>query len=281
MEAPTSLPIAVADTGTTNEDTALTVATTTLTANDSDPDVGDPLSITAVGGANNGTVLLNAGNVTFTPAANFNGTGSYTYTLSDGRGGTAPGNVSVTVTAVNDAPVATNDSGFSTPLNTPLIIAASTLLTNDTDVEASPLTVAGVGGATNGTIAPSGSNYIFTPTTGFTGTASFTYTASDGQTPSNAATVSITVGTPTANEIVIENQKPGNPQSEWDVTNYDTRIEGYAAQFSVNKGEDVQFKVESDAAYQIDIYRLGYYGGDGARKVATIGSCRSRHSQIR
>ena len=121
-------PIAVADTGTTNEDTPWTVSTVTLTANDSDPDVGDPLSITAVGGANNGTVLLNAGNVTFTPAANFNGTGSYTYTLSDGRGGTATGNVSVTVTAVNDAPVANNDSGsdLSTPLNTPLTIAATT-----------------------------------------------------------------------------------------------------------------------------------------------------------
>ncbi len=269
-------PVAVADTATTAEDVSLTWPSTppsTLLANDSDPD-GGSLAITAVSGATNGTVGLTAGVVTFTPASNYNGSAGFNYTLSDGQGGTAAGNVSVTVTAVNDAPVANNDSGsdLSTPLNTPLTIAATRLLANDTDVEGSPLNVTGVAGATNGTVAPSGSNYIFTPTTGFTGTASFTYTASDGQTPSNAATVSITVGTPVSNAIVLENAKPGNPQSEWDVTNYDTRIEGYAAQFSVNKGEDVQFKVESDAAYQIDIYRLGYYGGDGARKVATIGS---------
>ena len=265
-------PIAVADTGTTSEDTPWVIPATTLTANDSDPDAGDTLSITAVGGANNGSVLLNAGNVTFTPATHFNGTGGYTYTLSDGKGGTATGNVSVTVSAVNDAPVASNDGGFSTPLNTPVIIAASNLLTNDTDVEGDTLTVTNVN-TTSSTVDFDGTNIIFTPSTGFTGTATFTYQASDGQATSAPATVSVTVGGSSgANEIVLENQKPGNPKSEWDVTTYDTRIEGYAAQFSVNKGEDVQFKVESDAAYQIDIYRLGYYGGDGARKVATIGS---------
>ena len=245
----------------------------TLLANDTDPDGGDRLSITAVGGATNGSVGLNAGIVTFTPATNFNGTAGFNYTLSDGQGGTATGNVSVTVTAVNDAPVANNDSGFSTPLNTPLTITPPRPAHQRHRCR-----------------QPQSAHrhqrqrrhqqhrrvrrydYIFTPTTGFTGTATFTYTASDGQATSTPATVSVTVGTPAANEIVLENQKPGNPKSEWDVTDYDTRIEGYAAQFSVNKGEDVQFKVESDAAYQIDIYRLGYYGGDGARKVATIGS---------
>ena len=261
---------------TTNEDTALTVATTTLTANDTDPDAGDTLSITAVGGANNGTVVLNAGNITFTPTLNFNGAASFTYTLSDGRGGTATGNVGVTVTAVNDAPVANNDSGsdLTTPLNTPLTIAATRLTANDSDVETIPptlLTVATVGDATNGTVTLNGANVVFTPTNGYTGPATFTYTASDGQAASNAATVSLTVGTPSANKIVLENQQPGNPKSEWDVTGYDSSIEGFAAQFSVNLGQTVDFKVDTAASsYRIDIYRLGYYNGDGARKVATL-----------
>ncbi|MFO1206182.1 MAG: DUF6605 domain-containing protein [Burkholderiales bacterium] len=268
-------PVAVNDTtAATNEDTALTFAAASLTTNDTDGD-NDPLTVTAVGGATSGTVLLNSGNVTFTPAANFNGTGNFTYTVSDGRGGTATGTVSVPVTAVNDAPVANNDSGSDliTPVSTPLTIAASRLLANDTDVDnlQSSLTVTNVGGATNGTVAPSGSNYIFTPTTGFSGTATFTYQASDGQASSNSATLSLTVGTPSANKVVLENQKPGNPQSEWDVTSYDSSIEGFAAQFSVNLGQTVDFKVKTAASsYRIDIYRLGYYNGDGARKVATI-----------
>lgn len=170
----------------------------------------------------------------------------------------------------NQPPVANNDSGFVTPLNTPLTIAAATLLANDTDANGNPLTVSAVSNPSNGTVVLNAGNVVFTPTSGYGGPASFTYTASDGQATSNSATVSLTVSA--ANEIVLENAKPGNPKTEWDVTNYDTRIEGYAAQFSVNKGEDVQFKIKSDAAYQIDIYRLGYYAGDGARKVATIGS---------
>ncbi len=267
-------PIAVADTATTNEDTVLTVPAATLTGNDSDPD-GDPLTITAVGSASNGAVALNAGNVIFTPTLNFNGAAGFTYTLSDGKGGTATGNVGVTVNPVNDPPVANNDSGFSTPINTPLTfptLAPSPLLLNDVDVENNTLTINAVGNATNGTVTLNAGNVVFTPTVGYSGPATFTYTASDGQATSNAATVSLSVGTPAANAIVLENQKPGNPQSEWDLTNGpSSSIEGYAAQFSVNKGENVQFKVKTAASdYRIDIYRLGYYGGDGARKVATV-----------
>ncbi len=75
-----------------------------------------------------------------------------------------------------------------------------------------------------------------------------------------------------ANAIVAENCKPGNPQTEWDVDGMgDDTIQGYAADFSVNKGQTVRFKVKTGASkYRLDIYRMGYYGGDGARKVASI-----------
>ena len=64
----------------------------------------------------------------------------------------------------------------------------------------------------------------------------------------------------------------GNPPSEWEVSGIgDPSIQGFATDFSVNRGETVSFKINTDAtAYLIDIYRLGYYGGLGARKVATI-----------
>src|SRR5688500_18591874 len=87
-----------------------------------------------------------------------------------------------------------------------------------------------------------------------------------------------------ANEIVAENCKPGSPKAEWDLpfasatdSAGDPTIQGFTTEFSVNKtGANgapsvVQFKVDTTAAsYRLDIYRMGYYGGLGARKVATV-----------
>src|SRR5690242_1080422 len=73
------------------------------------------------------------------------------------------------------------------------------------------------------------------------------------------------------NTIACENSKPGTPQSTWDVNGGDPSIQGYATDFSVNVGETVHFKVSTPArAYHADIYRLGYYAGNGARLVATV-----------
>jgi hypothetical protein len=74
------------------------------------------------------------------------------------------------------------------------------------------------------------------------------------------------------NEIVCENLLPGAPSSEWQVTGAgDGSIQGFATDISVNRGGTVRFKIDTNAsAYRIDIYRLGFYGGMGARKVATI-----------
>ena len=73
------------------------------------------------------------------------------------------------------------------------------------------------------------------------------------------------------NAIVLENQLTGNPASEWDVDGAgDLTIQGFATDISVNRGETVHFKIKTDAAaYHIDIYRLGYYQGNGARHVGT------------
>ena len=75
-----------------------------------------------------------------------------------------------------------------------------------------------------------------------------------------------------SNEIVVENCQTGSPRSEWDISGAgDTSIQGFATDMSVNRGTSVSFKISTPAtSYRIDIYRMGYYGGDGARKVATI-----------
>jgi hypothetical protein len=76
-----------------------------------------------------------------------------------------------------------------------------------------------------------------------------------------------------ANAIVAENCLPGTPQSEWDpgINGDDPTLVGFADDISVNVGQTINFKVRTDAsAYTMDIYRLGYYGGDGARKITSI-----------
>ena len=77
---------------------------------------------------------------------------------------------------------------------------------------------------------------------------------------------------PVLNPIVCENSKPGNPPSEWDISGAGAAsIQGFATDISVNQGGTVRFKIDTDAtAYRIDIYRLGYYNGMGARLVNTV-----------
>lgn len=73
------------------------------------------------------------------------------------------------------------------------------------------------------------------------------------------------------NPVACENQLSGTPQSVWDVPNPSTTIEGFADTFSVNAGGSINFKIKTPAAtYAIDIYRIGYYGGDGARLITSL-----------
>ncbi len=90
--------------------------------------------------------------------------------------------------------------------------------------------------------------------------------------PAGAVTVFGQACPPGQNEIVCENSRPGSPESEWDISGFgDWTIQGFSTEMSVAAGETVDFKIDTDApAYRVDIYRLGWYGGDGARKVGTV-----------
>ncbi|TFH19599.1 MAG: DUF4082 domain-containing protein, partial [Myxococcales bacterium] len=75
-----------------------------------------------------------------------------------------------------------------------------------------------------------------------------------------------------ANAIEAENCLPGSPPSQWQISGTgDFSIQGFSTDISVDQGQTVDFKVKTDATdYRLDIYRMGYYGGDGARLVATV-----------
>ncbi|MBW9055648.1 DUF4082 domain-containing protein [Rhizobium mesosinicum] len=362
-------PVAANDNGyTTYSNTALSIAAASLLANDTDVD-GDPLSITGATGGVNGTVTFNSqtNSVTFTPNAGYTGVASFTYSISDGHGGTSSATVNLTVnsqpgggtttslftgadtsgvTAANDpnsvelgvkfiasanglitgltyyksaqdtgthvaslwtasgqllaqasfidetasgwqtvsfsqpisvtagttyvasyhsngfysatanyfttdhtsgaltapassvsggngvyaygsgslfptssynatnywvdvlyqqgaqnaVPVAANDSGFTTNTGTPVTIQASALLANDTDADGDALTITGVSGAVNGSVAwnAQAQTVTFTPTAGYSGPASFSYAISDGKGGTASAQVALTVNNPSA-----------------------------------------------------------------------------------
>ena len=178
-------PVAVADNYQTPANTTLT--TDNVLLNDSDPD-SDTLAISAFDAVSTqgGQVQDNVnGTFSYTPPVNFSGTDSFSYTLSDGNGGTASAVVTIIVNA-NTIPIA-NDDLIRSDANTSVDI--TTLLQNDTAPPGRTLSIVSVNSNTEfGGSAILGLNNTvnYTPATGFTGIDSFAYSISDGVTVSNA-----------------------------------------------------------------------------------------------
>ena len=198
VDAINDKPVAVPDLYSIPEDTVLQVVFAHgLLQNDSDID-GDILTVTPVSQPANGTLHLNNdGSFTYMPDSDFNGVDSFEYKASDGMLDSDPVTVSINVSPVNDAPLATGDS-YNTPEDASLIInVANGILTNDSDPDHNQLHVMLVpgGGPTNGTIHVDTftGSFTYIPDSNFNGIDSFTYWASDGQLQSNIATVSINV----------------------------------------------------------------------------------------
>ncbi len=248
-------PIASPDTNTTAEDTTLTVnAASGVLANDSDID-GDSLSVTQfmVGGTTvaagstlilaEGDLTINAdGSYTFVPTANFNGAvPQATYVVSDGTI-TTTSTLNITVTPVNDAPIASPDTNTTDQDTTLTVNAASGVLANDSDIDGDSLSVTQfmVGGTTVAagstmilaegdlTINADGS-YTFVPTTSFNGTVpQVTYAVSDG-TVTTTSTLDITVTPPNVAPTTTSDASTGNTLSvpvTIDVLSNDFDIDG-------------------------------------------------------
>ncbi|NJK57778.1 MAG: tandem-95 repeat protein [Pleurocapsa sp. SU_5_0] len=240
-----NIPVANNDTATTNEDATLTILATELLGNDRDDDAGDNLSITRVNNSVNGTAVINqAGNIEFTPAANFNGTASFEYVVSDGMDD-ATGLVSIEVNSVNDAPIAVKDI-FTTKEDTSVTILKSDLLSNDRDVEGNSLSFNGIKNSVNGTaILNADGNIEFTPATNFNGTASFEYVVSDG-TENTIGLVQVTVN-PVNDVLTLTNPIPdlivtkNSPNSVINLNDYFSDIED---------GKNLTYSVKTSSSFQ-------------------------------
>ena len=161
---------------------------------------------------------------------------------------------------------------FSNDLDAATINASSFFLTDAGDALV-PATLSTSG--KTATLIPAGPLSLSTT---YTATLTTTVADTNGTTLVSDYTWSFTTAASSggcsspANPIVAENCLSGSPASEWDISGEgDTSIQGFATEISINRGETVDFKIDTDAGgYSLDIYRMGYYQGLGARKVATV-----------
>jgi uncharacterized delta-60 repeat protein len=178
-------PVAGDDAASTNEDTPVTPD---VLGNDCGVN-GDLLTVVAVTNGQHGTVVIDtAGTVTYTPAADWNGTDRFTYTISDGQT-TATATVTVVVAPVNDAPTAVADV-VDTAEDTAVTV---NVLANDVDADGDALAVASVTQGSFGSVEINADGTLtYTPQEDAHGTDAFTYTATDGLLTSTA-TVTVNV----------------------------------------------------------------------------------------
>ncbi|MBE4402102.1 tandem-95 repeat protein [Vibrio parahaemolyticus] len=178
-------PNAKNDVITTEEDTAVTID---VLVNDSDVE-GDVLSIQSASvPSEQGSVDIVDGKLVFTPAENFNGEATITYIVTDGDL-TDEANVTVTVTPVNDSPVAVDDT-VSTQEDTVVTID---VLPNDSDVDGDKLSIQSASvPKEQGTVEVVDGKLVFTPAENFNGHAEITYTVTDGEL-TDEAKVTVTV----------------------------------------------------------------------------------------
>jgi uncharacterized repeat protein (TIGR01451 family) len=195
-------PVAISDSYTVAEDGDLNGPAPGVLGNDSDLD-GDALTALLVTGPEHGTLTLNSdGSFSYAPAPNFSGLDSFAYRANDGTTNSEIAPVMVNVTPRNDAPGALDDS-YATLKNLTLTVLAPGVLSNDTDVDADPLSAFLVGAPVHGqlTLSSNGS-FQYVPSSNYAGADFFTYRAADGQTTSAIATVTITV---------VETNRPPDP----------------------------------------------------------------------
>jgi uncharacterized delta-60 repeat protein len=185
-------PVAVADSFSSDEDIALIIQIADLLANDSDAD-SDELHFALHDQAQHGWVTVNpTGTILYTPLPDFFGVDTFRYRVLDDFGGqSAPATVTITVNPVPDAPVAVADA-FTQWEDQPLTIDFTSVLANDLDPDADPLTAALLTGPAHGSLTfHTDGTFVYAPSAHFNGIDSFTYVASDGAFLSDPATVTI------------------------------------------------------------------------------------------
>ena len=291
-------PVAGDDDASTREDTSIEMR---VLDNDSDQDAATTLSVAAVGTPDgvdtateinpaSGTVAItdNGTTVTYTPAADFHGTDTFTYQVSDNHQEsdgtdaalTAVGTVTVTVNPVNDRPVAVDDTVTidEGATGAQIDVITGTGTGSDSDVDGDTLSVSAVGSASHGATAitaGSTTSVTYTPDAGFAGIDRFTYTVSDGQTPALTATGTVTVR--------VKPTVTGDPQYPSYAENGTGPVATYTASgdptWSLSGTDGVEFSIDASGVLRFNSspdFEVPTGGGNGnsntyeLKVVATI-----------
>jgi len=214
-------PVAEDDLFVTDEDTETSFTVEQLLANDVDVD-GDALTLQAFDAttANGGVIALDeaTGEMTYTPAENFAGLDSFTYTVSDGQGGESTAMAYITVSPVDDASDIQGES-YQVAEDTALALTVDDLLANDSDIDGDVLTITAVstssdqGGVVD--FDPTTGEISYTPEADFNGDDSFTYTVTSSSGAEYTATVAVNVtpvyDAPEAQAITATAVEDGSP----------------------------------------------------------------------
>ncbi len=185
---PNTAPTAIADSTTARPSILKSID---VRANDTDLD-GDPLTVSAVTTPAKGTAVIANGKVDYTANAGATGTDSFSYTVIDGRGGSATTTVNITAFVANSAPVAVADSATVAPS----VASTLTVRTNDTDADGDALTLSNVSTPSKGATSISSGNVVYTANANTTGNDTFNYTVIDGHGGSSTTSVAVTINRP-------------------------------------------------------------------------------------
>ncbi len=202
-------PVALNDTATTPEDTAVMIG---VRGNDSDPD-GDSLSIESFSQPNHGTVRRDGGRLEFTPDPDWHGSTTFTYVVCDPAGACDQATVTVTVDPRNDAPHA-NDDAIVVKDGKPVVVD---VVENDDEVDGQPVTVDIVDQPEHGTVTvDEDGNVTYTPEEGYDGEDEFSYEICDPDGDCSEATVTVDVqgSTEPPNDQRADDPRDPEPENE-------------------------------------------------------------------
>ena len=273
------------DTATVDEDAEVDIP---VLANDV---ADDALTVESVTQGTNGAVVINANStVKYTPTANFHGEDSFSYTVNNGKGGTASANVTVTVNSVNDDPTAADDAASVSKNSaaTAIDVLANDGIDPDTD---ETLSISDVSDPANGTasIADGGAGLNYQPDADYVGADSFTYTISDGNGGTATATVNVTVTDVSNNDPVADDDSAtvaedgevdiavldGDTDADDDALTVESVTQGANGAVSINADGTVKyiptanFNGEDTFSYSVSD---GKGGTDSAAVMVTVSS---------
>ncbi|WP_376690798.1 tandem-95 repeat protein [Wenzhouxiangella sp. EGI_FJ10409] len=290
-------PTASDDAFATDENTPIT--TTSVLANDTDPDTSDTLSLDSIDTTATAGVVTDNGDGTFDydPNGQFDSLGdgdsdtdTFDYTVTDSNGGTDTATVTITITGINTAPVASDDA-FATDEDSAL--TTGDVLANDSDAEGDTLSVDSIDTiGTQGSVTDNGDgSFGYDPNGQFealaqgdSDTDSFTYTVSDGNGGTDTATVTITINgvndAPTANDdaymtdedIELVVPVPGVLGNDDDVDTGDTLtavLDADVSNGALNLNADGSFSYTPAADFN-GTDSFTYHANDGSADSATV-----------